>query len=79
MSDLEKRLEVIHKIILQGGSMPICMALVRKRANRASLVEAVEQLKLATKMLEDTIGTMPSPRHGGSPAASEGTGNPHEN
>lgn len=71
-SDLEERLGRIHRIILQGGAGPVCMALVRKRANRASLVEAVEQLKLATKLLEDTIGNMPQARHGGSLATSDG-------
>ncbi len=72
MSDLEDRLGRIHRIILQGGSAPVCEALVRKRVNRASLVEAVEQLKLATKLLEDTIGNLPPTRHGGSLAASDG-------
>lgn len=72
MNDLEERLERIHRIILQGGSGPVCTALVRKRVNRRELVEAVEQLKLATKLLEDTIGNMPQPRHGGSLAASDG-------
>ncbi len=44
-----------HRAIMRA-SIPPCLALVRGVASRAGLVESVEQLKFATRLLEEVIG-----------------------
>lgn len=50
------RLEQAHRAIMQSAHGP-SMALLRGMASRALLVESVKQLKFATKLLEEIIGT----------------------
>jgi hypothetical protein len=55
MAGVADRLAEAHKAIMAAASGP-SEALLRGQASRSALVKSVEQLKLATEILEEVIG-----------------------
>lgn len=72
-SEIERRLAQVHKGVLQATA-PICIALVRRQVRPRELVEAVEQLKSMTMLLEETIGLAVGTGHAGRSSSSKGQG-----